>query len=304
MTKNKTLVAVFGLALVSALATLFMSGSFSRISMSMGTGMRGVSQPMMIEDGREINQDMAVSSANSKIAMMPPYYGGDDALEVSERSYEKYGNYSVVVDDVPAYLRGIKEYALSIGGVILNSNMSTSSRYQYGDLYIKVPVEKFDEATSRVTENVEKVVNENISASDITGQVVGTENSVQRLLDQKKLVEARIEEAKTPTEKAKIQIELDSLDRQIEAAERAVTVTEQRVAYATLSVSAADSQRHYEYDGSVDIGDEFSRAWQSLKSSIKLLLTAGIWLVVYAIVWLPVVLIIRKIGDWIRPAQK
>lgn len=262
------------------------------------TGYMG--EPLMYDSGvTQVSPMPAVME--SKIAVdsmgieiMPPYYY-DDALDIETRSYEKYSDHSVVVDDVGTYIRGLKEYFLSINGVILSASTGSMDKYESGSLYVKVPVEKFDEATSRVTENVEKIINESVSASDITGQVVNTAETVTVLQDQRRLKEAQLADAKTEVEKTRIQIEIDRLTRQITAAEKAQESVEARTVYAALSVLAADSERYFNPGSTGDFRYELERAWESLKSFIKVLFVFGIWMAVYSVIWAPVIWIASKI---------
>lgn len=234
------------------------------------------------------------------IAYLPPYYYGDDALDVDERVYQKTSYHSVVVEDVSGYLRGVKEYILSIDGRVLNTSMSAGDKYDSGYLYVKVPVSKFDEATSRVTDNVEKVVNEEISSNDVTGQVVNTTDNLQSLKDAKSITEAAMEDAETEVEKRKYQIEIERLERQIEAAEKNLDRVETQVEYSSMSISAASSERYYNPDADLSVKEEFLRAWESLKEVLKVVGYFGIWVLVYSVAWLPLVFILRKLLAFLK----
>jgi hypothetical protein len=228
------------------------------------------------------------------IGIMPPYYG-DDALYATERFYEKSSYHSVVVSNVDTYIRGLKEYFASIDAIILNSSMSSYDKYDSASLFVKVPVDSFDEATIRISQDVKKVVDESISSSDITGQVVNTQDTVIALQEQKALKEAQLKDATTEVEKSRIQIEINRLDRQIEAAQKAQENVESRTLYASMSVTAASSEKYFNPGTVGDFDYEFQRAWESLKSFIKVLLVFGIWLAVYSIIWAPIIWLVGKI---------
>ncbi|MCB9813295.1 MAG: DUF4349 domain-containing protein [Pseudomonadales bacterium] len=241
-------------------------------------------EPMLID---KMNDSITTGS-------MPIPYFADDYLYLNDRVYQKSSYHSVVVNDVPSYLRGMKEYFLSIDGKVLNSSISSNGDYNSGDLYVKVPVAKFEEATSRVTENVDKVVNENIDASDITGRLVGTTETVQALLDQKSLKEAALLDAKTEVEKRRFQIEIDRLTKQITAAEKSLDQVEQQVEYSSISITAADSERYFNPSARPTIKEEILRAWTSLKELLRVVGYFGIWVLVYSITWIPLVWVASK----------
>lgn len=307
MQKKHTILLVLGLGLLTA---LFVGARHNMQYLMPGNYMMDdfmyeekatlqMAEPAMLDSVGMMAPEAGVAesriAAEPYIGMMPPYYYGDDALDVVERSYEKTSSHGVVVEDVSIYLRGMKEYFSSVDGVVLSSSVNTSDKYENGYLYVKVPVDRFDEATNRVTEQVEKVMYENINATDVTGQVVRTEETLISLQEQKSLLEAQLEDAKTEVDKRRIQIQIDRLDRQIEAAEQNQDAVEARVEYASVSISAADSERYYNPDSSGDIGYEFERAWRSLKNFLKVALLFGVWIAVYSVVWLPVVWILNKV---------
>ncbi len=325
--KNKTLLLVLSFAVVASLLTMASKSNISFFgqgrmsSLLRGDGFNGTMEQFDSTSGSEVMyknaepaRDMAyggVMMDSSIIAeplptdsmpidlkMMPPYYG-DDALDVQDRVYQKSSYHVVIVDDVQAYLRGMKEYILSIGGVVLNSGVSagdgSNNTYNSGSLYVKVPVNKFDEVTGRVTENVEKVFSESINASDVTGQLVGTTETLQDLKDQKSLKEAALSEAKSEVEKRRYQIEISRLDQQIAVAEKSLDNVEAQVEYSSVSIEASDSERYYNPDADVGFKEEFMKAWESVKEVIKVALYFGIWVFVYSIVWLPIVIVIKKL---------
>jgi len=292
MKNKRTLLIILTLVVASSVLTLTFKSRYYLLgqkttSFTSGFGNTSGIVPMMEKQG-------IVADSMPRSGYIPPYYG-NDALEVNDRVYQKSSSHSLIVDDVSVYLRGIKEYVLSVDGRVLNSSVSSGDDFNSGYLYVKVPVDKFDEATGRVSENVNKIVNENINSSDITGQLVNTTDQLQVLKDNKSLQEAALEDAKTEVEKRRYQLEIDRLDRQIVAAQNSVNNVEQKVEYATLSISVADNERFFNPNAELGARDELSRAWNSLKVVLKVGAYFGIWIVVYSIIWLPIVWIINKL---------
>lgn len=315
MQKKHFLLVVVSLALLSTVFFVGRSnGGYNFLSQMMGRdysmddgvgGYRapepmyyGTAETTMMAEPPTLEAKLAVDSMG--IEMVPPYYYGDDALYMEERSYEKSSYHSVVVQDVSKYMRGLKEYFSSVNGVILNSSVNSSSKYEIASLYVKVPVEKFDEATTRVTEDVKKVMDESLNASDITGQVVNTGENVTYLEEQRALKEASLKDAKTEVAKAKIQIEIDRLTRQITQAQKEQESVSTRTKYAALNITAASNEKYFNSGMTDDFGYELQRAWESLKSFLKIVVVFGIWVVVYSIVWAPVVWIVNKIAQKFR----
>lgn len=223
----------------------------------------------------------------------PPFYGGDDALDVNDRVYEKYSSHSLVVNNTSDYMRQIKEYILSVEGRILSSSMGTSDKFSYGYLQAKIPVTKFEESQSRITDNVKKVVAENLNAQDRTGQLVNTQDSLTYLQDQKAELEIQLDEAKTDADKKRLQLQITRLETQIKNAQNQVENTQDLVEYANISIQVSDNERYFNPNSSPDLSSEFERAWESISDVFFLLIRLSIWVVVYGLLWLPVVVIVR-----------
>lgn len=309
MQKKHFLLVVVSLALLSTVFFVGRSnGGFNLLSQMMGRnypmdgfgGGYAVPEPMMNAKYAVDSTGMMAETQVMPVDIMPPYYYGDNALYMEERSYEKSSYHSVIVSDVTKYMRGLKEYFSSIDGVILSSSVNSSGKYESASLYVKVPVGKFDEATVRITEDVKKVMDESLSASDITGEVVNTSDVVTSLQEQKALKEASLKDAQNEVAKTKIQIEIDRLSRQITAAQKAQESVTTRTKYASLNITAASNEKYFNPGTTGDFGYELERAWESLKSFLKVLGVFGIWMFVYSIVWAPVVWIINKVAQRFR----
>ncbi len=245
--------------------------------------------------------DSVGTSRKTLPPVMPPI-GGGDALDVEDRVYEKSSYHQVVVNDVSDYMRQIKEYILSVDGRVLTSNMSTSDKYHYGYITAKVPVEKFEEAAGRVTDKVDKIVSENVNAQDRTGQMVSSTTNLEKLEDQKLEKEIELTEAKTEAAKARIKLEISRLERQIETAKKKVSKVEAKIEYASVQVVAADSEKYFNprMVTEPDLWEEIQDAWKSVSRVLVVVAKLAIWMVVYGVVWLPVVLLVQ----WVKGRKK
>jgi hypothetical protein len=239
--------------------------------------------------------DTMMQEPDLMMGIAPRYYEHDALLDVSQRSYQISSYHSVVVRDVSTYIDEMTTYFSSINGIVLNSSISSREKYNTASLYVKVPVEKFDEATNKTTLGVDKIVNESINSVDITGQVVNSDDAVISLEDQKIVTEAFLKDAKTETEKAKLKIEIQKLEDRIVAAQKNKENVQNKTEYASISISAANSEKYYNPGHRGDFYYEVDSAWQSLKSFVKVALVFGIWLAVYSVVWAPIVWISSKI---------
>jgi hypothetical protein len=253
--------------------------------------------------GMRDTKEMGMTTSNiAPYPYYPPTYGGD-ALNVTDRSVQKFSSQTFVVTNVNDYLQKTKEYLASIGGIVLTYNQGTSNRSSYGYLTVKVPIDKFEQATTEVSKDVKKVIDESINIQDVTGQTVNIAEQIQSLKDSKAVQEAALEDAKSAAEKQKIQIEINRLDRQIKLMEDNQQVVLDQVDYATMSISISDKESYF--NGSTrSLWDVLQQAWWSLKDTAIGLISFLIWVAVYAIIWIPVLLLARWIWGKVRPAAK
>lgn len=230
-------------------------------------------------------------------------YPSSDALEVTDRSIQKYSYHSLVVDDVSEYLRSTRDYILSNGGIVLSYTQDTQANdYVSGNISAKVPVNKFDEVVSHITQGAKKVLSESVSAQDVTGQVVSVAEKLQSLEDAKATQEIALEEATTAIEKRRIQLEIDRLNRQIEQVKKSQENVEDTLEYATINISVANKEYYFNGGASRPFTDVLREAWYSLKNTGIGLAYFLIWVAVYAIIWIPVLLLARWIWGKVRPA--
>ena len=291
MHKNKKMI-LFGvvLVLVLSLATTFLKMRRSGVSFMNEYDESFMGMPSRDGGGAVVeSMPMVDGFSNSKVAIqaepmmggtsMPYYYQDDLGLDVENRLYDRSANYSVIVDDVQGYMRSMREYILSVDGVVLNDNFSQGSRWNSGNLFAKVPVEKFSEASTRVTENVKEIFNSSSNSSDVTGSHVRASDRVSETEVMLAETQADLEVAQTNLEKAEsgsvqwrqfrtevIQLEnrVKMYESQLKQYRASVDSIETQVEYATISISASDSKRYFDPNSELSIREHLTRALESL----------------------------------------
>ncbi len=285
-------------------------------------------QPMMMEESIEPDfnlkgGEMGMGGVSSKMAyqatdsyMMPPVYPGYDdySLSVENRLYEKYADFSVVTKDVQGYLRAMREFVLSVNGVVLSDAFSNSKEYTSGSLYVKVPVESFEQAAMRATEGVKEVYSSSMSSSDVTGMHQNATDMVTNVEEELTMVKAQLSDAQLSLSKVEegsalwrqyrnevlsFERNIRNLEKQLESFKQNVTSVETQVEYATLNITAADNKRYYEpmpyYNGGSSLWYHFENARASLGQFGYTVSVFLVWFLVYAVVWMPALVLFRLI---------
>lgn len=308
-------VVLFGIiaVLVLAGATTYYKANRNRWQYMMDFGGSGTA-PMMLEKtsagygetGIMADSRLAVESyPNAGGMMVPPDYYYDDmaGLDADYRLYNRSANYDVIVKDVQVYLRTMREYVLSIDGVVLNDSFNQSDDWKAGSLYVKVPVEKFSEVGDRIVENVKEVYSSSSNSSDITGSHVSAEDRVETINQQIADTTASLEASRALLAKAQegssewrqyrsevLQLEnrLASYERQLEQLQKNVESIEGQAEYASIMIAAADSKRYFDPNGNLPLMEQLLRALESLGSSGYVVASFLIWVAVYSVIWMPI----------------
>ena len=243
-----------------------------------------------------------VENKMASMPILPPYYDDGLALDAEYRMYDKSADFSVIVDDVQVYLRSMREYILSVDGVVLNDSFNRGDKWVAGTLYAKVPIAVFPEASNRAVENVEEIYASYSSSNDVTGSHVSASDRVEQLQSMLATTQATLEQtqallAQAPegsdqwrqyrSEVLQLEARVASYQRSLDQASQNVESIETRVEYATLSLTAADSSRYFDPNSNVSLYEQFIYAIESLGESWNALVSFLVWVVVYSVFWVP-----------------
>jgi hypothetical protein len=291
---NKKLIfTVFALSIVAALLTIAQQSRKSMgvdVTLSMpGSSMNSVmeTKKMAVRDSGEFMPSTQANIGMVEEPYMMQYQYGGDALTVNDRVQEKYAHQGVLVKDVSDYLKEVKAFITSIGGTVLSSSQQTTNGMTYGSLLTKVPVDSFDKVTTEVALKASKIVDESINAQDVTGQAVSLEDRLDELKKNILAKETELGAAKTDAEKKRLQYELDSYQRQLKSMEATRTKFDERVQFATVSITASDTMKFFDPSAQGSFWDEIKDAVRSLGGSSAVLARLAVWVLVYAVIWLP-----------------
>lgn len=284
---KKPIIIIISLILILALASAALTTNPSMMRNSMM--MNGSVQDAVVQMPMGMSKEMAMIEP----AMPMPYAGGV-AMDSVVRYNQYFASYGLVVNNVDEYFQSIKSYITSIDGVVISSNRNKNDRYSTAVITARVPIDRFDEATRKVTEGVEDVMQESISANDVTDQVVSQTEELERLKTDKADAEITLENATTDAEKRRIQIQIDQLEKQIAFLEESQENTTEQVEYGTIDIQISDDKKYF---GSgteeFDFEAELERAVRSMRGVLTLGVVVAIWAVVYSVVLIPAWLIIR-----------
>lgn len=234
------------------------------------------------------------SIALNKARTSPTYYGNESVdLSQTDRMVVEETNLSLQVEDVSDSIQQIKNKAQILGGFMVNANLSRPQESSSGYISIRVPSSKSEEMLNYLRENSVQVVSENLNGYDVTDAYTDIDAKLQTLLSTKAKFEAFMLKAETIDEILRVQSELLRLQDQIDAQVGQKKYLEDVSSSVKITVYLSTDEYSLPYAPDDNWRPEvvFKTAVRSLVISIRGLAENLIWLAVYAVIWIPILII-------------
>ena len=178
--------------------------------------------------------------------------GGGNAAQV-ERLVIQNANVSIVVADVEGQMKNIEIMAEQMGGFVVSSNLYQSSTYQglsntyievpEGQIQIRVPAEKLDEALAKIKEDVVEVQNETRSGQDVTAEYVDLKSRLVNLQAAEEQMNQIMQDATETEDVVNIFNQLVYYREQIELVKGQMKYYEEAAALSSVSVTIVAEEK-------------------------------------------------------------
>lgn len=257
------------------------SSSFSSNSSSL------VSSPVSRSSSLDLAEMMP--SSGGGISQTIPPSDSPDRLIITNTSL------SLVVNNVSESIKNIQTETQKLGGFLVNSYLSQPESAASGNITVRVPEDKRDQALMIFKQISSKVISESVSGNDVTDQYVDIQSRLEVLVRTKAKFEDIMSKAYSVTDLLTVQRELINLQTQIDSLKGQEKYYEQSAKLSKITVYLSTDALSLPYAP--------TNEWRPiviLKEAIRSLLTtlrgvAGfiIWIVVYLPIILPIFLIVR-----------
>lgn len=227
------------------------------------------------------------------IKMPYPVNQPPPAPEVKDRMIIQESYLSLLVKDAGKAISDIKTKSTSFGGYFVNSNLSTPDSGASGQIIIRVPQNYLDETLVFLRSLAVKVVSENLQGSDVTDQYVDNDARMKILESNK----ARFMEIMNKAEKVedilRVQQEIFNIQSKIDAiaGQQSYFAKNAQMVKITIYLSTDELSLPYAPIQSFRPGVIFKQAVRSMLTTLQKLGSLVIWVAVYAVIWIPGVLI-------------
>lgn len=229
---------------------------------------------------------------------LPPVSGGaTPQLDISDRKVSTNSQMSLVVQNVNDSIKSIVSYAKSSGGYMVTSSQTAPEGLANGNVTIRVPSNALEDTMEFLRTSSVKVVSESTVGRDITDQYVDVGARLNTLEATKSRYEAILDKAVDIDEILQvtqqilyIQDQIDSLKGQLDYLDAT-----SKSSLVTLYLSTDEFELPYSPDEPWRPEIVFKYAVREVVGTLRDVADFVIWIGVYAVIWVPVLLVILYI---------
>jgi hypothetical protein len=221
--------------------------------------------------------------------------GGSGASDL-DRKIVKNGDMTLEVNDITVAITGVAAVAKDLNGYVVSSNKSGDPEITYGQISIRVPSDRFDEAFNKLRQLAVNVPNESTNSQDVTEQYTDLQAQLRNL----QATEAQYLELLKKAEKVEdilaVQRELSNVRGQIEQIQGRIQYLDRTSDMALINVNLQKTK---------PLGGTAWSALETLKSAARGLVTFGkvladvlIWVAIFSPIWIIILVVVLYFTRW------
>jgi hypothetical protein len=233
---------------------------------------------------------------DSSYQAVSPSYGGTSADTDIERKIIRNGYITLEVNDITDAITGVTGIANDLGGYVVSSNQSGDQDITYGQISIRIPAGRFDEALDRIRKLAVNVPNESTNSQDVTEQYTDLQSQLRNLEATESQYLELLKKAEKVEDILAIQRELSNVRGQIEQVKGRIQYIDRTSDMALIDVNLQKVK---------PIGGTAWNALETLKSAARGLVTFGkgladvlIWLAIFSPIWVIILVVVLYFTRW------
>lgn len=279
------------LTVILIVIILFLIGSRQNSSFGV-SNMRGVSSLSVPTAGGV--SEMAYGDVSQKsMAVSLPQPDFTPQADVTNRMVIQNSDMSLLVKDVPKARDEIINFAQDNGGYMVNSSISNPTDAPSATVIIRVKSAKIKQALEYFRSIAVKVVSENLEGYDVTDQYVDVEKRIAILEESKVQIQNILKEAREISDISNLTQQILNLQSQIDSYKGQQESLAKNADLAKISIYLSTDEIALPYAPSDTFRPAviFKLAIRSLVSDLRGLATKAIWMLVYGVIWIPIVIL-------------
>jgi hypothetical protein len=260
----------------------------------------------MVQDASPMAGYRKSSSGITVPSMMPIYGEAAPAPEMTNRMIVSNSQISLLVKDVISALASIKTKTASLGGYMVDSNLTRPEEAASGHITLRIPSEKLDDALSFLRSLSVKVVSENLLGEDVTDQFVDNEARLAILAENSNRFQEIMKKAEKIQDILQVQQEIFNIQAQMDSIKGQQNYLAKTAQMAKLTAYLSTDELALPYAPSSPWRPEavFKLAVRSLLGSLQAVGSKVIWLAVYSVIWLPLLIALLVIYNLYNKKNK
>ncbi|OGG02509.1 hypothetical protein A2Z33_01785 [Candidatus Gottesmanbacteria bacterium RBG_16_52_11] len=291
--KNKLsafLLAVIGFYILKSFTSTFL-GSVSLGQRNYSKGIGGADFGMALPAPMNLGSDADM--------IVPSYGEAAPQPEITDRMVVQESYLSLLVKNVVESRNRILTLARENGGYMVSASTENPQDAATANITIRVKSESLEPVLTALRGLAVKVVSENLRGTDVTDEYVDIEKRIAIYEKTKAQYEAILERAQEISDITNLTSQIISTQGQIDRLRGQQEGMKQRSATAKITVYLSTDELALPYAPTEMWRPEviFKQAVRSLVGHARKLGTIAIWTGVYAVIWLPalvIILLIRK----------
>jgi len=279
-------------------------GSFKFSNLALKSRQNLSSSEMEMEVANQLPASVGGMNPNSNRFHQQPAPVSD----VEERLVVKESNISLLVEDVRETSDKIINYAEDQGGYMVSSSITQPQEAPYAQLALRIPSAKLKEILDYFRSLAIKVTSEKLIGRDISDEYEDIEARLATLIKTKARFEKIMEQAVKIDDILRVQREIINLQRQIDSLKGRQQYLRQTAKLAKVTIYMSTDEIALPYAPSETFRPKMiaKMAIRSLIKNLRKVVAAAIWIVIYSLIWLPVLAAVIFVRRWLRKrkAQK
>ncbi len=205
---------------------------------------------------------------------------------------------SMVVKDVTLSVKAIEQAATSAGGFLIDYHVSSPEEGAYGTVSLRVPSAQLQSILEAIKSLGVRVTQESISSADLTDEYEDVDAKLASLRSTMTKFESILNQADTVEESMRVQEQLLNLQDRIDGLVGRKQYLEKSSELSLITITIASDELALPYAPQDTWRPQliFKQAVRSLVQSARALVNYSIWFGVYAVIWIPLLLVMILIA--------
>jgi len=282
--KNHKLICVLAVVI---LYLLLKNSSYRYSGTAQMDTLQNTSSAPLLEKSRAI-EGAALPQSGGGVSEVPP------VADVKNRLVIKDTDLSLLVDKVVDVQKKIIQKTEELGGYMVSSNLQNPQDVASATVIVRVPAKQMETALTYYRSLSVKVISENLQGTDVTDQYTDLEAQLKTYQTTKDKFEMLLDKAVAVQDILDIQREIINVQYQIDAVKGQKDYIKKNAAMSKITVYLSTDELALPYAPTETWRPSviFKQAARSVVGTLRSVGSLIIWLAVYAVLWVPILLII------------